>query len=119
MKKQCLVCKEGFTGRIDKKFCSDECRVEYNNNLNRDLNNYMRNVNNIIRKNRRILNDFNPNGKARVSRKSLLDKGFKFNYMTSIYTTKAGKVYHFCYEQGILDIGGGYYTLVVKQEYAE
>jgi len=79
----------------------------------------MRNVNNIIRKNRRILADLNPDGKARTSRKTLLDKGYKFNYMTSIYTTKAGKVYHFCYEQGLLDIGNGYYTLVQKQEYVE
>ena len=119
MNKTCPVCKESFKGRVDKRFCSDECRVEYNNNLNRDRNNYMRNVNNILRKNRRILEKLNPNGKAKVNQKTLLDKGFKFNYMTSIYTTKAGKVYQFCYEQGILDIGGGYYTLVQKQEYVE
>lgn len=119
MKKKCLLCQEEFTGRVDKKFCSDECRVEYNNKFNRDRNNYMRNVNNILRKNRRILEGLNPNGKARVHKKTLIDKGFKFNYLTSMYTTKTGKTYHYCYEQGLIELGNGYYALVEKQEYVE
>ena len=79
----------------------------------------MRNVNNIIRKNRRILQKLNPRGKAKVHHKTLLDKGFKFNYMTSIYTTKAGKTYYFCYEQGMIEIDEGYYALVEKLDYVE
>jgi len=79
----------------------------------------MRNVNNTIRKNRRILAKLNPKGKAKVHRKTLLEKGFKFNYLTSIYTTKAGKMYLFCYEQGFIELDNGYYALVEKQDYVE
>lgn len=31
----CPVCGEKITGRIDKKFCSDDCRSFYNNRLRR------------------------------------------------------------------------------------
>jgi hypothetical protein len=34
----------------DKKFCSDGCRNAYNNKINKDSNNYMRNTNNKLRK---------------------------------------------------------------------
>ena len=32
--KKCPVCDTGFTGRSDKKFCSDHCRNAFNNKLN-------------------------------------------------------------------------------------
>ncbi len=31
----CPVCGEKISGRIDKKFCSDDCRSFYNNRLRR------------------------------------------------------------------------------------
>jgi hypothetical protein len=39
-----------IVGREDKKFCSDGCRNAYNNKINKDSNNYMRNTNNKLRK---------------------------------------------------------------------
>ena len=119
MKNKCIECNEELKGRADKKFCSDYCRVEYNNRLNSDRNNYMRNVNNILRKNRRILQKLNPYGKSKAHRDLLREKGYKFNYFTNIYTTKSGKVYHFCYEQGMLEIDNGYFALVEKKEYVD
>lgn len=53
--KTCLACDKPLKGRLDKKFCDDYCRNNYNNRLNSDQSNYVRNVNNILRKNRRIL----------------------------------------------------------------
>src|SRR6478609_10862794 len=94
--KVCLECGSKIIGRADKKFCSDQCRVSYNNKLNSDETNFMRNVNNVLRKNRRILIDLNTTGKSRVSRDKLQQKGFDFNLFTSIYTTKEGAVYHYC-----------------------
>ena len=55
MKKNCLECGESFTGRIDKKFCSDYCRNTYNNNINKESKNLVRNTNNRLRKNYKIL----------------------------------------------------------------
>ena len=43
MKKKCLECKDPIIGRADKKFCSDQCRNTYNNKLNSDSNNFVRN----------------------------------------------------------------------------
>ena len=46
-------------GRIDKKFCSDACRNAYNNKQNKDQTNLMRNINNKLRKNFKILSEQN------------------------------------------------------------
>ncbi len=119
MKKECEICGEKMTGRRDKRFCSDQCRSAHNNRLNGDVNNYMRNITNILRKNRRILVSLNPKGKSKVHRDKLLAKGFKFDYLTNIYKTRAGKVYHFCFEQGYLELEDKMYALVIKKEYVD
>ncbi|HSH50939.1 MAG TPA: hypothetical protein VK982_04365 [Bacteroidales bacterium] len=101
--RKCPECGEEIVGRADKKFCSDQCRNTYNNRLNSDASNTVRNVNNILRKNRRILADLNKqSGKTMVAKESMLISGFNFTYHTHTYTTKKGDVYHFCYEQGYL-----------------
>jgi predicted nucleic acid-binding Zn ribbon protein len=79
MANTCLECGESLIGRSDKKFCSDQCRNTYNNRLRKDLNNTMRNINNILRKNRRILNKYNPHGMSKFQKKLLLDAGFDFD----------------------------------------
>ena len=73
MEKTCLQCGDKISGRIDKKFCSDYCRNAYYNDQNRDANNYVRNVNNILRKNRRILTDLNPDGKVTLHKLKLIE----------------------------------------------
>ena len=113
----CPECGNAIKGRSDKKFCSDQCRNAYNNRQNRDQDNYMRKVNNILRKNRRILAELNPNGKSKTTRSILTEKGFHFQYVTNIYQTKQGKVYYFCYEQGFLPLPNGEVALVVKKDY--
>ncbi len=79
----------------------------------------MRNINNILRKNRRILAQFNPDGKGKVHKTTLIEEGFKFNYHTNIYTTQSGKTYFFCYEYGYLPMKNEYLTLVIKQDYVK
>ena len=64
MDKQCLECGDKIVGRIDKKFCSDGCRNAYNNKVNKDSKNLIRNTNNRLRKNYRILETLNPNQKT-------------------------------------------------------
>ena len=117
MTRVCRECGEQFKGRSDKIFCTAYCRTAHYNRLNSDTTNYIRNVNNILRKNRRILASLNPQGKANIHRSELLRQGFNFNYITNTYTTRAGKEYRFCYEQGYLGTGNDYYTLVIKEEY--
>ncbi len=119
MDKECSNCGSKIAGRSDKKFCSEQCRNEYNNLLNKDVNNYVRNINNVLRKNRRILSQLNPGEKTKMHKDKMLSSGFDFNYYTNTYTTKSGSTYYFCYEQGYLSIGNDYYALVVKKEFVD
>lgn len=112
--KNCLECNEKLLGREDKKFCSDGCRNAYNNKMNKDSTNLMRNINNKLRKNYRILSDLNPDGKAKTTRTKLLSKGFDFEFLTSIYNTKTGNAYFFVYDQGYRILEDDYYMLVKK-----
>jgi hypothetical protein len=118
-KRQCLECGEEFSGRIDKKFCSDMCRNAYNNKLNSENTNLVRQINGILRKNRRILEQLNKDGKTKVHKKKLADKGFDFGYFTSTYITQKGAVYNFCYEQGYLALDNDFYFLVVNKKVKE
>lgn len=117
VEKRCRECNTKLIGRADKKFCSDQCRTSFNNKLNGDENNYVRNVNNILRRNRRILKELNKTGKSKVSRERLNERGFEFSYHTSSYKTKEGSLYYYCYEQGYLPVENNYYLLVVRKEY--
>jgi predicted nucleic acid-binding Zn ribbon protein len=115
MEKKCLECGDKIRGRADKKFCSDSCRNNYNNKFNKDTKNLMRNIHNALRKNYRILESLNPEEKTKTTRDKLLKLGFNFDYFTSIYTTKAGTVYYFVYDQGYLPLENDYYALVKRQ----
>ena len=77
----------------------------------------MRKINGILKKNRQILKKLNPAGRAKVSRDELLVEGFDFNYFTNTYVTRKGSTYHFCYDQGYLQLEDGKYALVEKEEY--
>lgn len=119
MSKECLECAEVIKGRIDKKFCSDLCRNAYNNKLNSESTTYVRKVNSILRKNRKILEELIPAETAKSSKAKLLQKGFNFQYFSNIYTTQKGIIYYFCYEYGYLPIENEYYFLVKRKEYNE
>ena len=112
----CPECGKPVFGRIDKKFCSDACRNAYNNKANAAATNHMRNVNSILARNRRVLAELNPEGKKKTHRDQLLKRGFDFDFHTSIYTTKSGDTYRFCYEQGYLQLQDGFILLVQRKE---
>ena len=115
MNKTCLECSDKIVGREDKKFCSDGCRNSYNNKINKDSTNFMRNVNNKLRKNYRILSALNVEGKSKTTRTKLLGKGFDFEFFTNILNTKTGNTYYFLYDQGYLALENDYLMLVKKE----
>jgi hypothetical protein len=112
--KNCLECGEVVKGRIDKKFCSDYCRNSYNNKVNKDSKNLIRNINNRLRKNYKILTELNTSGKTKISRSRLYDKGFDFQLFTSIYTTKKGSTYFYVYDQGYLALENELFLLIKR-----
>jgi hypothetical protein len=116
--KTCLYCQKPVKGRSDKKFCDDYCRAAYNNELKSAANNYIRNVNNALGKNRRILEGLLPEGEPTVkaNRDKLIEKGFQFKYHTHLYHTQTGKTYFYCYEYGYLPLENNWYLIVKKNE---
>jgi predicted nucleic acid-binding Zn ribbon protein len=107
MKRKCLECGDILTGRIDQKFCSDQCRNTYNNQLNRDENAYMRNVSRQLRKNRRILKELHNGVSHTVEKHILLSRGFSFNYFTSLSRNGQGETCYYCFEQGYRETDDG------------
>lgn len=115
--RKCKECSQVLNGRKDQKFCSDYCRNTYNNRQNEDATAYVRRINNILRKNRRILAAMNPTGKVTVDGIRLAEEGFNFHYFTNVYQTRKGSQYFFCYEQGYIKLDNDQYMLVHKQDY--
>ncbi len=115
--KKCLACEKTLQGRTDKKFCNDYCRNAYNNNLKSGNSPIIRNINNALLKNRRILESILAEEEmAKASKEKLLQKGFSFKYSTHSYTNKKGNVYFFCYEFGYLPLDHDWYLLVKRKE---
>ena len=113
--RKCIECGTPVVGRIDKKFCSDHCRNAYNNRVNKDSKNLIRNINNRLRKNYKVLSELNTSGKTKVSRARLYDKGFDFQLFTSIYKTKTGNTYFYIYDQGYLSLENELFLLIKRE----
>lgn len=114
--KTCLECGEKIIGRSDKKFCNDACRNAYNNKQNKDISNLMRNINNKLRKNFRILSEQNfTDGKVKTTRQKLSIAGFEFTYFTHFKVYKNGAEYRFVYDIGYKFLEDDW-ILIVKNE---
>lgn len=115
MKKKCLECIQSIVGRSDKKFCSDICRNNYNNKRNSVDSQYLRSVNTMLKRNRKILEELTPSESSKISKEKLLQKGFNFHYHTNILND--GKdCFFFCYEYGYLPINQDQVMLVKRNE---
>ena len=75
----------------------------------------MRNVNNKLRKNYRILSELNVEGKSKATKDKMLHKGFDFDFFTNILQTKTGNTYYFLYDQGYRALDNDYFMLVKKE----
>ncbi|BEV03334.1 MULTISPECIES: hypothetical protein [Chryseobacterium] len=111
----CLECGEKIIGRSDKKFCNDACRNAYNNKQNKDSSNLMRNINNKLRKNYRILTEVNTDGKTKVAKSKLDGLGFDFDYITNLKVYKNGSEYKFIYDYGYKLLEDDF-VLIVKNQ---
>lgn len=114
----CLSCGKPVKGRTDKKFCDDYCRNNYNNQLKSGTINLVRNINNALGKNRRILENLFADGEemAKTTKERLIQNGFQFKYFTHTYTNKKGNVYYFCYDLGYLPLEKDWFLIVKRKE---
>lgn len=103
--KLCLECHALLHGRTDKRFCDDGCRNAYNNRLNSQQNNYVRRITNLLKKNRRILEQqLGKEKMKKVPTSKLIDAGFVKEYHTHTLQTTKGHTYYFCFEYGYLPL---------------
>ncbi len=114
----CIFCDKPVKGRTDKKFCDDYCRNNYNNQLKSKATNLVRNTNNALMKNRRILESFLSGEEeiAKVNKEKLIEKGFHFKFITHLYTNKKGNTYFFCYDLGYLPLENDWFLIVKRKE---
>jgi predicted nucleic acid-binding Zn ribbon protein len=116
--KNCLACNKPVKGRADKKFCDDYCRNAYNNQLKTSGDKLVININNALKKNRRILDALLPAQEetAKTTKEKMLAKGFQFKYITHTYINKKGNTYFFCYDFGYLPLENDWYLVVKRKE---
>jgi len=85
--------------------------------MNRDTNNFVRNVHGLLRKNRRILADLYNDGKYTIHKDALFALGYNFNFFTHIIETSEGKKYQYCFEYGYREAEGDFIELMYNSRY--
>lgn len=119
--RKCLNCQKEISGRIGKKYCDDYCKSDYNYKKNKlKEQSFFKSIDLQLKKNRRILKEYNKAGKATVREEILLSEGFNPKFFTHFWRNSAGDAYLFCYEYGYLKITENNktkYSLVTWQPY--
>lgn len=119
MQAKCENCTKELFGRIDKRFCNDNCRNEFNRTKKKlseqeDYNN-LPEILKIIKLNHQVLMSYGkePLNSIQISKLELLEKGFNFKYFTSaeLYNNSMWK---FVLGRGTLDLGHN--TVYVKDD---
>jgi hypothetical protein len=99
--KTCKACEKEIEGRVDKLFCSDNCKsaYHYQHNKTKQDSMFIR-VDKQLKLNRRILKQYHKESQSTVSREVLIKEGFNPTYFTHYWRSEAGEVHLFCYEYG-------------------
>lgn len=113
----CLNCGNEVKGRRDKKYCDDQCRNHHYNTRHGNEVLYMRNIHNLLRRNRRILSEIIPKDQEThdIDLDSLLLQGFSLKYHTHVQLQADESPIYFCYEYGYQLISS-HYMRIFKQE---
>lgn len=114
--KQCLHCAKKLAGRTDKKFCNHYCRSSYHNVLYGNRSNYMRRVNGLLLRNRKILSEFFAlhQSDTLVPLSELYIKGFSLGHYTHQQRKAKNQLYTYCYEYGYMVTGKDCVKIVLQ-----
>ncbi len=95
----CINCGNKLLGRLDKKYCSSNCKNQYNYNRRKNTKFETRGIDSILHRNREILDTImGPKRfKMEISKTELSLMGFQYKYITGIHTNSKGKLYHIVY----------------------
>lgn len=114
--KTCRECGKPLgPGRVDRKFCSDSCRTEYNNKSRRGLHFHIdeggepvatvsleraiKHIQAVVLNNREILKQIPAAKSTSVPVEHLEDLGFTFQYCSSARVIN-DQLHRFCYDYG-------------------
>lgn len=100
MERFCLDCGSKITGRADRKFCSDACRINYHNSRRKHDEYFVRLINKQLKRNRDILEKHYRAKRIYVPVNQLHLEGFREKYHTHTATNGTFAVHYF-YEYGI------------------
>ena len=115
MERYCLECGEKLSGRSDKRFCCDSCRSNWHNSKVNRNDSYVRQVNGILHKNRRILQQYYESGRRRIGRHELFGASFNPDFYTSCSKWPLRRFYR-CYDMSYTILpNGGIYILKAKK----
>lgn len=112
----CLECGDILRGRIDKKFCNETCRNQFHNRLNVEEGRVMREINNGLRRNRKILFELMESGKRTIQRSSLVSRGFDFELITAVREKRTGNPCFLCYDLGYIPLDENRFQVVRLME---
>ena len=119
-KRYCQSCAQVLYGRLDKKFCDDGCRNNFNNQQNSVQNKEIRIINRVLKRNRAILLAILSVGEkpTKVDREYLFLEGFNFRYMTHQEVGSDGQSYQICYDVGLISLKNREYQIVRAEDVA-
>ncbi len=99
-KRLCRLCKQPFSGRADKIFCSATCKAQYHMKLNKVTMGASERIDKILHRNRSILLEImGKNSRQKKVVKAILDsKKFHFGYITHFHINSHNKTVHYVYD---------------------
>lgn len=109
--RQCLECGDRIQGRMDKRFCTDQCRSSHHNKQRRFSLEVCSQINYRLRKNHKILSKLVRKAPVSVHRDTLLSQGFHFDYFTQAGIGEGGKECRMVYDYGYRCVGEQVYEL--------
>ncbi|HRI01260.1 MAG TPA: hypothetical protein PK006_09440 [Saprospiraceae bacterium] len=113
----CIFCKATLQGRSDKKFCSINCKNQYNYALRQTTKDEVKEIDAYLHRNREILSVIMGNYKKLLTQKVVLERaGFRFEYMTGIYHNKENKRFHYVYDYAWAEFTNQELMLVKKSD---
>ena len=100
--RKCKVCKDTFSGRVNKIFCSIKCKNYYHKNLRYTSFKAAIRINEYLKRNHGILLEILGKNltQVKVYRNILEDKKYRFKYHTHQHTNSKGKIMHYIYDLG-------------------
>lgn len=97
--KPCAFCQKPVRGRSDKRFCNDQCRNSLNSLKNAPANATIRSITNVLKKNRRVLEQLSGSGNtAPIPKREMVNRGFQLEYCTQYIPQASGNPVICCFD---------------------